>query len=106
MDAALTILLGLLLRLAIPVAITILVVFLLHRLDKRWQKEARELPVIPASKPCWEIEDCPVEKRDNCPVYINKGKPCWQVFRNEDGVMKEACLSCEVFRQAPIPMNL
>ncbi len=34
------ILIGLLLRLAIPIAATMLVVYILRRLDKRWQAEA------------------------------------------------------------------
>jgi hypothetical protein len=106
MDITFTILLGLLLRIAVPVAITILVVILLHHLDKRWQKDAMELPLIPAGKPCWEIESCPIEKKTSCPVFTQGGKLCWQEFRNKDGELKEACLTCKVFRQAPIPVNL
>ena len=63
MDVVLTFLLGILLRLGIPIAVTALVLTFLHRLDKRWQKESLALPVIPAGKPCWEIKSCSEEKK-------------------------------------------
>jgi hypothetical protein len=105
MNVFLTLVLGLLLRIGIPVAITAGALYLLHRLDKRWQKEALALPVIPAGKPCWDLKDCPEEKRKNCPAAAQSKMPCWQFFRTRDGVMKEACLGCEVFRQAPAPVR-
>ena len=105
MDIAITFLLGLLLRLGIPIAVTALLLVLLHRLDKRWQKEALALPVVPAGKRCWEIKGCPEQQRKDCPAAQQTGKPCWQVFRAKDGVMKEACLGCDVFRQAPVPIR-
>lgn len=106
MDVVLTFLLGILLRLGVPIAITALVLSLLHRLDKRWQKEALALPIVPAGKPCWEIKGCSEEKKKNCPAAAQSKAPCWQVFRTRDGVMKEACLGCEVFRQAPVPVRI
>jgi len=106
MDVVLTFLLGILLRLGVPIAITALVLALLHRLDKRWQKEALALPIVPAGKPCWEIKGCSEEKKKNCPAGAQSKAPCWQVFRTRDGVMKEACLGCEVFRQAPVPVRI
>ena len=105
MDVVLTFLLGLLLRLGIPITVTALVFALLHRLDKHWQKEALALPFVPAGKPCWEIMGCPETKKMNCPALALPKTPCWQVFRTRDGVMKEACLGCNVFRQAPVPIR-
>ena len=106
MDVVLTFLLGVLLRLGIPILVTALVLALLHSLDRHWQKEALALPVVPAGKPCWEIKGCPEEKKKNCPAAAQSKTPCWQVFRTRDGVMKEACLGCEVFRQAPVPVRI
>ena len=106
MDVILSFLLGVLLRLGIPIAITALVLIFLHRLDRRWQKEALALPVIHAGKPCWEIKGCPEETRKNCQAAAQPKTPCWQVFRTRDGVMKEACLGCDVFRQAPLPVRI
>jgi hypothetical protein len=105
MDVVLTFLFGLLLRLGIPISITAIAFALLHRLDKRWREEALHLPVVPAGKPCWEIKGCSEEKKKSCPAVAQPNTPCWQVFRTRDGVMKEACLGCNVFRQAPIPFQ-
>jgi hypothetical protein len=105
MDVVLAFLLGVLVRLGIPLTITILLIAWLHRLDTSWQKEARRLPVVPAGKPCWQIKGCSEEKKKDCPAVANPKTPCWQVFRTRDGVMKEACLGCAVFRLAPIPVR-
>ncbi len=106
MDVVFTFLLGVLLRLGIPIGVTALVLVLLHRLDKHWQQEALALPVVPAGKPCWDIKGCAEDKKKNCPVATQSGIPCWQFFRTRDGVMKEACLGCDVFRQAPVPARI
>jgi hypothetical protein len=103
MDTVLTILLGVLLRIGIPVMATALIFFLLRRLDKRWKKEAEAIPVIISKRPCSEIKGCSEEKRQSCPAFSQTGVPCWQVFRTKNGLLKEECLECDVFRQAPIP---
>ncbi len=97
--------LGTLLRIGIPVAVTILVIVLLRRLDRRWQKESLVLPVVQPVKPCWEIKGCPKEKSEKCPATAHPEIPCWQVFRSQTGRLKEACLDCDVFYQAPIPVG-
>ena len=106
MEVVLTFFLGVLLRLGIPVIVTVLLLVWLHRLDKRWQKEALAVPVVPAGTPCWEIKGCPEEKKKTCPAAAQTKMPCWQVFRTKDGVMKEACLGCDVFRRAPVPVRI
>jgi hypothetical protein len=103
MDTLLTFVLGLLLRIGIPVAVTALVFFLLRRLDERWQKEALAVPVISSQRPCWEIKGCSEEKRKDCPASQQAGVPCWQVFRTKKGLLKEECLGCDVFRTASAP---
>jgi hypothetical protein len=104
-NAFLLFLLGVVVRIGIPVAVTVVVIALLRRLDRRWQKESLALPVIPAGKPCWEVKGCPEEKKKNCPAVAQPHTPCWQVFRSSSGALKEACLGCNVFRQAPIPVK-
>ena len=106
MDNILTVILGLAVRLGIPLGLTALVFFLLRRLDQRWQKEANVLPVVASGqKPCWEAKQCSEEKRKNCAAYGQTKVPCWQVFRAQDGVLRETCLGCDVFRQAPVPVR-
>ena len=106
MDVILTFLVGLLLRLGLPILVTALVFALLHRLDKRWRDEALALPVVPMGKRCWEIKGCSEEQKKNCPAPAQPNVPCWQVFRAKDGTMKEACLGCDMFRQAPVPVKI
>jgi hypothetical protein len=103
MNPLLAFALGLSVRILLPVGLTLLVFYFLRRLDERWQKQALQLPVIaPGQKPCWEVRNCPQETRKHCAAAQQPKVPCWQVFRSRDGVLKENCLGCEVFRQAPI----
>ena len=94
---------GFLIRLAPPVLITAILVYFLRKLDSRWQKESQN--VLPAvHKPeCWKIKNCSAEQRKNCMAY-SSDLPCWQVFRLPNGYLREECLSCKVFRDAPIPL--
>ncbi len=114
---------GFLLRLAIPVGITTLLAWLLRRLDARWQREAEQqrmrniaLTSVPSPQiwgeegkggeglRCWQVRNCPLALRDVCPAYAHPEIPCWQAFRNGGGQLKEECLDCDIFRQAPVPL--
>jgi hypothetical protein len=106
MDALVPLILGLLLRIGIPVFVSVLIFFLLRRLDERWQKEARALPVISSRQPCWEVKGCSPEKRQNCSAFAQTNIPCWQTFRARDGALRDECLGCAVFRMAPVPATI
>lgn len=98
----LAILTGLLLRLAIPIAGTGLLIYFLRKLDAHWQAEA-QFPPMPAQKvECWKIKGCPPEQQESC-VAASASLPCWQVYRKPNGYLQEKCISCEVFIDAPIP---
>jgi hypothetical protein len=92
---------GLLIRLAIPLAITALLIFFLRKLDAFWQSEAQLVPAAQEVK-CWEIKDCTLEQQKNC-VATKSNLPCWQAKRLPNGYLHEECLSCEVFTEAPMP---
>ncbi len=96
------ILVGLLLRLAIPIAGTILLVFFLRKLDERWQAEAELHPQAVDKPECWKIKGCSPQQLENCEAY-KSDLPCWQVHRLPNGYLNEKCLSCQVFTEAPIP---
>ncbi|MDX1409984.1 MAG: hypothetical protein R3330_17665 [Saprospiraceae bacterium] len=97
----LAILAGLFVRLAIPIAATFVLIYFLRKLDLRWQTEA-QLP-SPVEKPdCWKIKGCPPEQRANC-AAAKSPLPCWQALRLPNGYLREDCLSCEVFTDAPAP---
>ncbi len=99
---------GVLVRFVIPIALTLAAIWFFRKLDKRWQAEAEErmrlqMALATAQRtPCWEQKQCSAEQRATCPVYAQKGVPCWQVFRDREGNLKPACLECGVFRDAPV----
>jgi hypothetical protein len=97
----LAILTGLVLRLAIPIVGTILLVFLLRKLDAHWQAEAERTPVIVETVECWKVKGCSEDQRKNC-IAAASSLPCWQVHRQSNGYLQEKCISCEVFTNAPI----
>ena len=104
----LAILIGFLLRLAIPIALTILVVGLLKLLDERWERVARgeQIPAgIAKNIGCWIINNCSEEQRSGCLAAANPDRPCWQIFRGPDGRLQERCLACAIFRRSPIPIT-
>ena len=99
-----------LLRFGLPVLGTGLIIYIFSLLDSNWKKEALAVKkdlvseeVIPLMK-CWVFNDCPPEKRRDCPAYQEKYIPCWQLFRDVNDNLQEKCLDCTVFRTAPIPI--
>jgi hypothetical protein len=107
MDAlysVLAILIGLILRLVLPIAITIIAIYFLRKLDTHWQVEAEHELHVPANKvECWDVKHCPIEQRKECPAFTSP-LACWQVNRLPNGYLHEECLTCKVFRNAPPPM--
>ena len=98
----LAILTGFLVRLAIPIAGTGILIYFLRKLDAHWQAEA-QLPPTPGQKvECWKVKGCPSEQREAC-VAFSSLLPCWQVYRKPNGYLQEECISCEVFIDSPIP---
>ncbi len=95
------VLMGLLVRLAIPIAVTFLLVFVLRKLDAHWQVEA-QMPVTMKKIECWKVKGCSPQKAANC-MGASSPLPCWQAYRLPNGYLREECLSCKVFTDAPIP---
>ena len=102
LTSILTILAGLFLRLALPIVGTIILVYLLGKLDAHWQAEAELTPVTIEKVECWKVKGCSEKQRKNC-VGAATPLPCWQVHRQPNGYLQEKCISCEVFINAPIP---
>lgn len=98
----LAILTGLLLRLAIPIAGTIILVYFLRKLDAHWQAEAQLAPQPAQKIECWKIKGCSPAQQKNC-IGAGSHLPCWQAFRQPNGYLQEKCIACDVFINAPIP---
>jgi hypothetical protein len=98
------VILGFIFRLVLPIGLTALAVWYLRKLDMRWQKEAGPVAIAaPTGTPCWERKNCSADKRAKCPACQDPTIPCWQKFRQADGSLRESCIDCDVFRDAPIP---
>ena len=98
----LAVLTGLLLRLAIPIFGTFIVIYFLRKLDAHWQAEAELTPIAIEKVECWKVKGCSEEQRKNC-SGATAPLPCWQVQRQPNGYLQEKCITCEVFTNAPIP---
>ncbi len=110
-----------LLRLGVPLAITVLVTYWLRRLDSRWQAEARMRPrlsVEPVTEtieeaalravdrpspmrilpePCWEFRGCSQSQRMQCPAYQRREQPCWKMRYQTEGRLPSPCVACPIF---------
>ena len=93
---------GLLIRLAIPIVLTAVLIFFLRKLDTHWQAEAELPQTVVQTTECWKIKGCTAEQRRICVAY-QAAIPCWQAKRLPNGYLREECLSCEVFTEAPMP---
>lgn len=107
-STTLAVLTGFLLRFGVPILVMVVVVYILRRMDIRWQEEARQqmttVRVSSPQTPCWEVKGCLPEMRQHCAGFTDPEVPCWQQFRASDGRLKEDCLDCNVFRNAPVPV--
>jgi hypothetical protein len=96
---------GVLLRVALPSALTLIAIYFLRRLDLRWRNEAGDPRRLQPEKPaCWETKNCSRTKRAACAAF-GSPEPCWQVHRQASGYLDDACLTCEVLRGAPVPVR-
>lgn len=50
--------------------------------------------------PCWEINHCPPEKRDNCSAFVDNTVPCWERDDLACAVEPGRCMNCEFFAKA------
>jgi hypothetical protein len=98
----LAIIAGLLIRLALPIVGTGILIYFLRKLDAHWQTEAQLPPITAQKAECWKIKDCSPEQRKKC-VAVSSPLPCWQVYRLPNGYLREECITCEVFIDAPLP---
>jgi hypothetical protein len=102
--------LGLVVRLGIPLGLTLLLIRWLGCLDARWREEARhEAQLLSSGTPCnpgcWLVKRCLLEQIVKCPAFARKETPCWQVFRQKNGALRESCLSCVLFKTASATLN-
>jgi len=49
--------------------------------------------------PCWEINHCPREIRENCPAMLDFPVPCWELMLKTNKPSGRKCEECEVYRR-------
>ena len=108
------------LRLGIPLLITLAVGYWLRRLDAKWQAEALARHVAQESQaaagpkpdfahyividqPCWEAKGCPQAAYSQCPAFQQLGVPCWLVRYQAEGRLPADCYRCKMFSPRPAP---
>ena len=95
---------GLLIRIVFPLLVMLGLVYLLRRLDARWQSEAiyqQKLAENGSQKHALDLKECCIASNAGR-TSVQSSEPCWQFFRQSDGHLHEECLRCKVFRAAPI----
>ncbi|GAB4540473.1 MAG: hypothetical protein Kow0063_30300 [Anaerolineae bacterium] len=100
-----------LVRLGVPIAITLVVAYFLRRLDARWQAEAwaewaanqpqenvsvRARPFL-TNEPCWALKGCDETMRANCVATSHPDLPCWLARRRSEGKLPAECINCAQF---------
>lgn len=100
-----------LLRIGVPLTITLIVAYFLRRLDTKWQADAwaeweashTQDEVIAApnllqtSKPCWSLKGCDEATRANCAAPKQPNIPCWLARRRSEGKLPAECYNCAQF---------
>ena len=99
------------LRLGVPLLITLGVGYLWRRLDAKWQAEAQQKElsqalekaaaepglVEKAAQPCWSAKDCEESVRANCAASKFPNIPCWLARRRSEGGLPAECYNCDQF---------
>lgn len=100
------------LRLGIPLAITLAIGYWLRGLDAKWEAEAVqewEQEQIPAElkalktqdQPCWEEKGCDEAHRAQCPACKLLDIPCWVARLRATGQLPMECHDCPRFVPSP-----
>jgi hypothetical protein len=100
-----------LVRLGVPLLLTLAVAHALRRLDAGWQAEAEgelrvaelnavqlaELKALQGNQRCWEVKGCSEERRAECPGCGPLDIPCWVARLRATGRLPVQCHDCELF---------
>lgn len=93
-----------LLRLGVPLAVTLAVGYLLRRLDAKWEaEESARTETVPgerqaaARQPCWTVIRCGKVQRADCPAHKSPRLPCWLARLQAENRLPSGCPSCLMF---------
>ena len=89
--------------------VTFTVVWLLRRLDARWEAKAQaareqvQAKPVEAAKPCWEEKGCPESQMAGCPACKWHDLPCWMARLRAENRLPTECYQCARFRSGSVP---
>lgn len=96
-------------RIGVPLAITVAVGMWLRRLDQKWEAEAQaqmaseravehDVKIVTVvEEPCWKVNNCSESKRSACPASQFPSLPCWMARLREEGHLPGECSHCKMF---------
>lgn len=99
------------LRIGIPLGLTLGVAYALRRLDAKWQAEAwaqleanqpqdqviTQVKPLVNEQPCWSLKGCDETARAQCAAPKQSDIPCWLARRRSEGKLPEECYTCIQF---------
>ena len=51
---------------------------------------------------CWDLKRCDPRAREQCPAFQHSDLPCWLALQLDNGKIREACLSCAMYKPQAI----
>jgi hypothetical protein len=98
----LNVVVGVVLRVILPLGVTLVVAWILKRFDDQWRSESLADSLRMAGSietlHCWDFAGCRPEVRSSCRAFNNQDQPCWEMMRSR-GQLQEACKACPFRKQ-------
>ncbi len=86
------------LRIGVPLAITLGVGYWLEKkLQAPVTEPTHDIQPV-AVMHCWEVKACPPEQFQKCPAFLRQDLPCWLANQVATGVIKPGCPTCGQFK--------
>lgn len=106
-DGPLVIALMILIRIAIPILVTLALAYIYERISARWETgdvatkapgdQSPQSAVLSLAET--DCEACPIWERVLHAAEQRPGIPCWLALQLAEGHLHEECLSCQVFKE-------
>ncbi|AVX29861.1 methyl-accepting chemotaxis protein [Carboxydocella thermautotrophica] len=79
----------------------------LQTISEKLRECLGEFQLYPIERPCWEIQNCPTERKEMCPAYQNEELRCWLISGTWCGGVKQGdkdakrhnCMNCTAFKE-------
>ncbi len=91
------------LRIGVPVLITLMIGAWLKRLLEEHEEKPEAVPLkLGVGQHCWDVKDNPDTRQAKSVAEQRPDLPCWLALQSNGAGLKEMCYTCSVFTaQAP-----